>query len=372
MIEPSKHITVLVSNDLEFDQRVAKVCTTLLEQGYSISLVGVLKKQSRAFSRDYQIVRLRVFFSAGALFYVFLQIRLFFFLLFKRTDAILANDLDTLLPAFLISKLRGKILVYDSHEYFTEAEGLTGRRLVKAIWTRVEQYIFPKLQWVYTVNESIAEIYRKRYKVDVGVVRNVPFLKDCPPTIERPKDRSVKQIILQGAYLDPDRGGKEAVDAMSMVQHARLLIVGSGREMPEIRKRAGLLHDRVEILGKLPFSELRKHTANSDIGLSLDKPLHDNYRLSLPNKLFDYIHCGVPVIGSDLPELKRIIEQYKIGWLVKEITPSAIADAINHALSDEQYDEFVENCLKAREELCWEKEGQFIIELFRRAFSKYT
>jgi hypothetical protein len=103
-----RHITVLVSNDLEFDQRVRKVCATLNALDFEITLVGRLLTTSRNFERPYELRRFRLWFSKGALFYAHLNLRLFFYLLFKKTDIILANDLDTLLPAFLVARLRGK------------------------------------------------------------------------------------------------------------------------------------------------------------------------------------------------------------------------------------------------------------------------
>jgi hypothetical protein len=288
--QKNRHITVLVSNDLQHDQRVAKVCKTLLSLNYDIT-----------FERPYEIKRFRLWFAKGALFYAALNIRLFFYLLFKRTDVILANDLDTLLPAYLVSRLRNKRLVYDSHEYFTEAEGLTGRAFQKNAWLAIERMIFPKLKDVYTVNQSIADIYTEQYGVNVKVVRNIPELNPLENVKSReelglPIDKKV--LLLQGAYIDPDRGGVELVQAMQYVEDALLLIIGSGRDIDNIKTLIKDLNlsEKVRVYPKLPYDELRQYTANADLGLSLDKPLHLNYTLSLPNKLFDYIHAGTPVL----------------------------------------------------------------------------
>jgi len=126
-------VAVLVSNDLAYDQRVSKICDSLQHKNWEVELVGVLKPESISLQRNYSIKRLRVFFSKGPLFYVMLNVRMFFYLLFHKTDVIWANDLDVLLPAVFMKKLRGTKIIYDSHEYFTEAEGLTGRRRIKAI-----------------------------------------------------------------------------------------------------------------------------------------------------------------------------------------------------------------------------------------------
>ncbi|MBX7052002.1 MAG: glycosyltransferase [Flavobacteriales bacterium] len=366
-----RHITVLVSNDLQFDQRVAKVCDTLLSMNYDVLLVGRMMPGSQPFERPYPVRRFKLWFQKGALFYAVLNLRLFFFLLFRRTDVILANDLDTLLPAFLVSRIKNCELVYDSHEYFTEAEGLTGRSFQRNVWLAIERFIFPKLKYVYTVNESIASIYRDLYLVDVRVVRNIPKLQKNIVSKSRhelglPSHKKV--IILQGAYIDPDRGGEELVQAMQYLDDVMLLIIGSGRAMEVLK---GLmqklnLQDKIRIMGKMPFLELRQYTMAADLGLSLDKPLHLNYTLSLPNKLFDYIHSLTPVLVSDLPELRRIVSTYEVGMIATSHEPRKLADAIQHALHHSDYNQWKQNCLTAREELNWESEEQVLRSIYSK------
>jgi glycosyltransferase involved in cell wall biosynthesis len=368
-----KHITVLVSNDLEFDQRVAKVCATLESIGFDITLVGRRLPTSKEFSRSYEVKRFSLFFHRGMFFYAALNLRLFFYLFFKKTDVILANDLDTLLPAFLVSRWRKKQLVYDSHEYFTEAEGLTGRGFQKSVWLFIEKRIFPKLKNIITVNESIASIYSEKYRVSVNVVRNIPFLKDAPVKTFReelnlPTDKKI--ILLQGAFIDPDRGGKEALEAMQYMNDVLLLIIGSGREMPLLREMASTdtYREKVKILPKMPFEELRKYTMSCDLGLTLDKPLHLNYTLSLPNKLFDYIHCEIPVLGSNLPEIKNVIQTYNVGWLVDEVNAKAIAEAAIKALNDPSYSEKKSACKIAKEKLNWQREEEVLRKIYEPIF----
>lgn len=364
-----RHITVLVSNDLEFDQRVRKVCATLNALDFEITLVGRLLTTSRNFERPYELRRFRLRFSKGALFYAHLNLRLFFYLLFKKTDIILANDLDTLLPAFLVARLRGKELVYDSHEYFTEAEGLTGRKFQKAVWERIEGWIFPKLKSVYTVNESIANIYRSKYRVNVRVVRNIPEIKGFDAIQNRadirlPSDKFI--MILQGAYIDPDRGALEALQSLEFLDNVLLLIIGSGREMPRLKEMATqpIYRDKVMILDKMPFAELMQYTMNADLGLTLDKPIHLNYKYSLPNKLFDYIHAGIPVLASDLPELNRIITKYKVGFLIEKTTPEQIASKVKEVMNSQSLIDAKAACTLAKNELNWQHEEKVLKEIF--------
>lgn len=371
MTTGGKHITVLVSNDLQHDQRVAKVCDTLLGMGFRLTLVGRLLPESKPFQRDYEIRRFQLWFQRGALFYAALQVRLFFYLLFKRTDIIVANDLDTLLPAFLIAHMRGKELVYDSHEYFTEAEGLTNRPMPKRVWLAVESFVFPKLKYVFTVNETIANIYRGLYHVPVHVVRNIPRLQHAHSTTDRaalglPADKRI--ILLQGAFIDPDRGGMELAQSMQFVEGALLLIIGSGRDLENIRDEVKRLHlqEKVRFIGKLPYDELKAYTRAADVGVSLDKPLHLNYAYSLPNKLFDYIHAGVPVLVSDLPELRRLVDQYKLGKIAHQVTPQCIAEALNEMLASPDRAQWKANALLAREALNWQRESEVIVAVYEQ------
>ncbi len=359
----------MVSNDLQHDQRVRKVCDTLLELNYNVLLVGRKLASSEELNRPYPTKRLRLFFTKGALFYAALNVRFFFFLLFRKTDVILANDLDTLLPAFLISKLKRVDLVYDSHEYFTEAEGLTGRGFQKSVWLCIEKWIFPTLKKVYTVNESIASIYHKLYNVDVKIIRNIPVLNplvDVRSRSELGLPENKKIILLQGAFIDPDRGGVELIEAMSSLEDILLLIIGSGRDIDHLKSLVVKwnLEEKVKIYGKMPFDELRQYTLNVDLGLSLDKPLHLNYTLSLPNKLFDYIHAGIPVLVSDLPELRRIVVDFGVGMVVNTVEPQSLAIAIKTALHHQDYFLWRQNCILAREQLNWRNEEKVLREIY--------
>lgn len=355
-----KRITVLVSNDLTHDQRVKKTCASLMDQGHEPFLIGRKLKSSMNLERPYPTRRLSLGFSKGVLFYAALNIRLFFFLLFHKTDTIWANDLDTLLPAFLASKLRGKELIYDSHEYFTEAAGLSGRAFQKGVWQAVEGLIFPRLKNVITVNESIAKIYREKYGVDVKVLRNVPVKREKKGRKGRkemglPEDRFI--AILQGAYLDIDRGALEAVKAVEQLEGVLLLLIGSGADHKAASEyvKANNLEDKVMVFPKLPYEELCNYTACSDIGLSLDKGLYFNYLYSLPNKVFDYIHAGIPVLASNLPEVSNVVLGSGIGICIEEVNPEQIARGIELMRSCDLsiYHPALE---KAKEDFHWERE----------------
>lgn len=359
-----KRVIVSVTNDLATDQRVARSCSVLRNMGWEVMLVGRVLPNSLPINRDYRCVRFKLLFNRGALFYAVYNIRLFFFLLFTRCDLFFSNDLDTLLPNFMISKLKRKPLVYDSHEYFTEVPEIQGRPFVKKTWKWIEECCLSRLKSMITVNESIAKLFRDKYHIHVTVVRNVPAKIVHSKTVSKaelglPEDKKI--VILQGAGINVHRGAEEAVEAMKWVDNAILLIVGSGDVVPQLKKYVMVneLSNKVWFVGKVPADQLRKYTSVADIGLSLDKPLNINYEFSLPNKLFDYIQAGIAVLASDLVEVASIVKQYKVGEVLEEHKAQVIANHIQQMLSNtELLEKYKQNSKTTAEILCWDNEKE--------------
>ncbi|MBK9289788.1 MAG: glycosyltransferase [Flavobacteriales bacterium] len=138
-----------------------RTCTVLQELGYEVLLVGRMLPGSLPLERPYTTKRMRLLFRKGPAFYAEYNVRLFFLLLVVRASLFVSNDLDTLLPNYLVAKLRRKQLVYDTHEFFTEVPELVSRPRVRAVWLAIERWIFPKLENVMTVNRSIARAYAR-------------------------------------------------------------------------------------------------------------------------------------------------------------------------------------------------------------------
>lgn len=368
-----KRAIVSVINDLVTDRRVDKTCRVLVDLDFDVLLVGrVLPDSPPLLPRPYQMNRMRLIFRKGPLFYAEYNIRLFFLLLFRKAHLLFSNDLDTLLPNYLISRLRRIPLVYDSHEYFTGTPELVHRPLVRSIWKMIEKSILPRLGEMITVNESIADLFRQEYGIEVKVVRNIPPLY-TPAVIKSreeldlPVDRPV--ILLQGSGINIHRGAEEAVQAMAYIDHALLLIIGGGDVMPVLKKMSRELNltSKVKFLPRLPFEELFQYTSRCDLGLTLDKDNNLNYRYSLPNKLFDYIHAGLPVLATPLPEVKKIIEQYKVGEFVDQVTPENLARKILSLLQDrEKLKKYRENCFLAREQIHWGHEKLILLQILKK------
>ncbi|MFW5706528.1 MAG: glycosyltransferase, partial [Bacteroidota bacterium] len=170
-----KRACVSVTNDLATDQRVQKVCDFLTRLGFQVTMIGVKRPKSLPVKHlPFKTFRFKIVFQKGFLFYAEYNIKLFFYLLFSRCNLFVANDLDTLAPNFLASRLRFRNLVYDSHEFFLGSTEIENRPFVRRFWAAIERLIFPRLKHVITVNHSIADLYEKRYGNRPKVVRNLP------------------------------------------------------------------------------------------------------------------------------------------------------------------------------------------------------
>jgi glycosyltransferase involved in cell wall biosynthesis len=364
-----QHAIVSVINDLYTDQRVHKVCLFLQKQGYEVTLVGRLQRNSNPIDRPYRTIRMRLGVEKGPVFYAFFNLRLFFLLLFKRIDVLVANDLDTLLPNYLIATLRRKKLVYDSHEYFTEVPELVSRPKVQRVWERIEGFIFPKLNYIYTVNESIANRYHLKYGKNISVVRNISP-KWIPTDVKTKSEWGIPEnqfvLIFQGAGINIDRGAEEAVEAMHFLKGVVLLFVGDGDVIPALKKQVESLNltGKVLFFGKRPYHELLNFTLHADLGLTLDKDTNINYRFSLPNKVFDYMHTQTPILASNILEVRKIVENYDIGQIIESHDPKFLAETIDAIrLNPTQLETWKSNCIIASNAENWENETR-VLESF--------
>ena len=370
-----KTIYVFVSSDLVTDNRVAKTCEELHILGHRVILVGRRKKKSPEMTeRPYQTMRLKTYIEKGALFYASLNLRLFFLLLFRRVDGVYANDLDTLLPAYLISRIKKIPLIYDSHELFTEVPELIERPKIRSIWLRIEKSIFPKLTHIITVNKSIASIYEKIYGKDITVVRNVPKIYTSQNASRKalglPEDKFI--VIIQGSGLNIGRGIEEAVKAMIGLENVLLLIVGDGDAIPASKEivQKNKLENQVIYVSRVPYLSMMQYTEIADLGLSLDKPIGLNYAFSLPNKIFDYLHASTPILCTNLQEVARVVHTHQCGIVLPELSIENLRSEIQKlTLNKPELDIMKNNCLTAAQKENWEIEKIALISLIQRAFS---
>ncbi len=366
-----QRVYLTVINDLVTDQRVHRVAQTLHECGAHVKVIGRRFSGSQPVNdRDYATVRFRLIFNRNFLFYACFNIRLTFYLLFRKKGILSANDLDTLPACWIVSKIRRMPLVFDSHEYFTEVPELIDRRFVRNFWLLIERILLPGIRHAYTVSEPIAAEYHARYGTGFRVVRNFPRKEGPEPRRPDLLDCGPHRIIIYQGSLNPGRGLGTMILAMKYLGDFRFRIFGDGplrKKLENLVEENGL-HDRVMFMGRKPFPELRQYTRQASVAVSLEENLGKNYLYALPNKLFDYIQARVPVLVSDLPEMKRIVEKYDVGVVSGTRDPAALADIISEMMNnDEKRMIWKKNLRRASGELCWEAERDKLIEIYKEA-----
>lgn len=356
-------IICTVTNDLNYDQRMIRICSTLTEAGYDVTLVGFKRKKSKPLiDRPFRQKRIPIIAEQGKIMYAQYWLCLFFHLLFSRVDILCAIDLDTILPVYYVSKLRGKKRVYDAHEIFTDLREVITRPSVHKMWTWIANHTVPHFPVGYTIGEAYAEEFKKRYGVHYGVVRNATILK--PLQIPEKKEH---YILYQGA-VNVGRCFEQLIPAMQYVD-APLIVCGEGNFYTEAVAlvKQYRLEGKVIFKGYVPPDQLRDYTLSAWIGITLFEETSLSNRLSMANRFFDYMHCAVPQLCIKYPEYEKVNARFEIASLIEDVCPQSIAAALNKMLTDEDYYRRLQhNCVAAREVYCWQQETITLLKTYEQ------
>ncbi len=388
-----------------------RISESLAKADYDVWLVGRQMPDSQRFDNQYiKSHRFSLFFNKGKMFYVEYNVRLFFWLLTQRFDIIGGVDLDSILPCYFSAKIKNILrglfsseknkikVVYDAHELFSETPEVVRRPSVRRIWLAVERFIVAKVDAAYTVSQSVADEFERRYRRRFDLIRNLPVrelkIKDVIARNEAIKlnqndnydsdsqiidnqqikdssfiinHSSLNKIILYQGALNEGRGLETAVEAMQFIENAELWLIGEGDLSKILRghvERLGL-QNKVKFLGFIVPDELPFYTAKATIGLHISEDKGLSYRYSLANKFLDYIQAEVPQICTQFPEYQRLNEQYGVAVLIEKTDTQLLVKALNSLLNDADfYQQIKKNCQKAATVLCWEKEEERLIDLY--------
>lgn len=361
-----QRIICTVTNDLSYDQRMIRICSSLAGAGYEVWLVGRELPESVPLQAEpFRQKRLACFFRNGKLFYLEFNLRLLLFLLRQPFDLICAVDLDTLVSGFLAGQIKNKICIFDAHEHFAEVPEVVDRPFTRWVWNRVAQSLIPQLRYAYTVGPQLAQLFGEKYGIPFDTIRNLPVGKlehIAPPAPGQ------KAIILYQGRLNTGRGLEAAILAMHQVAGAELWLAGEGDLSQNLRRtvEAEELTGTVKFLGYLRPQVLQTVTLQAHIGLNLLENKGLSYYYSLANKAFDYVQAGVPSIQMDFPEYRRLQDQYRIFALLNSLAVSDLANLLNRLIEDREYWlSLHRNCLEARKTLRWENEEKKLIAFYR-------
>lgn len=371
-----KKIIFSVTNDLSYDQRMIRICTSLARSGYEVTLVGrKLSSSIPTEPKSFRQVRLNCLFSKGFLFYAEFNLRLFFFLLSKPAHLLCAIDLDTIIPTYFASRLKRIHRAYDAHELFCEMKEVVTRPSVFRFWKKVEQYFVPRFQHGYTVNNMIACEFKKMYEVKYIIIQNLPVYLPALPTSNQhltlPFADNTKKLVLYQGAVNEARCFESLIPAMKSID-ANLLVCGDGNFMIQAKQLS--LHHRlshkIHFTGLVPPQQLLHYTLNACVGVNIIENNGRNNLYSLSNRFFDYIQAALPQVCVDYPAYREINDQYHCALLISDTSPQAIASGINELLNDEAlYARFKTNCLHARQHLTWNNEEHKLIDFYHNIFA---
>ncbi len=387
-------IIFTVTNDLSYDRRMHRICGTLVADGYAATLVGrTLPHSIPLADKPFEQKRLRCFFKKGFAFYAEYNLRLFFFLLFAKYDAVCSIDLDTLPAGCFATLLRRKKRVFDAHEYFTEVPEVVGRPFVQSFWAMVARTCLPFYKHAYTVGPELAKIFEKKYGLRFGVVRNVASTPPPTPPLKRRgvhdadvaspllfrggvgggvEQGGARTLLYLGA-LNEGRGIETAMEAMQHLDNVQLWLAGEGDLSDKLRRLATELgvENKVTFLGYVQPAAIPLLVEQAWLGLNLFENKGLSYYYSLANKFFVYVQSGVPMLNMDFPEYRALNAQHEVAVLLEKLSPATVADAVKKLLEDKGlYARSQKNCLAAREEWTWEKEEKVLLEIWAGVFTK--
>jgi glycosyltransferase involved in cell wall biosynthesis len=376
------------------DYRVMREATALVEAGYEVSMVDIIDERERPAEEDIAGVHMKHVFMPS----LFISTRFKPWFLVKSavmivrgairvartsTDIYHAHDVKGLPACYIAARLHHKPLIFDSHEIPLDDPNITRWRRLSALAARILTRMLPRCTGVITASPLYArEIHNKfHYHPEITLVRNVPLYQEIPKSDRLRQhldlspnvrialyqgniqaNRSLDQLVYAAPFLDPD-----------------IVIVMMGRavestriQLEELIASKGVA-DRVKIIPAVPYAELLDWTTSADIGLTIFQPGYTrSIRYCLPNKLFEYLMAGLPVLSSQLDAIAELLETYDVGQVLPSLEPSDVGALINAMLADPAaLARMHSNALKAaRQEFNWENEKQKLFELYEAILTR--
>lgn len=349
----SRHAVMLVRNRYTHDSRVEKEARTLVDAGWRVTVVADaasdLSTRERRPGGEHVVRVARRGPRVPGLRFVVHELRLAGVLAGLRPDVLHAHDSNALVPVALAAWRLDVPFVYDAHDLWLgrprRERGRIAFGLQQAWYRAVQRVLVPRAAATLTVSPPIAEHLRRRYGLRrVVLVPNYPDPKDGRGRVGRRLhdlpggDRIApdRPIVLYLGGLMAGRGLETLVDAIALLDRPQLVLLGDGLMAGPLTARAaarGIGH-RVHLLPPVPPDEVVAVARSADVGVSPIPPSCDNYRMSLPNKLFQYLAAGIPVVASDFPQVREVVEGSGGGVVADPNSPRAMAQAIASVLDD--------------------------------------
>ncbi|EOG3621197.1 glycosyltransferase family 4 protein [Pseudomonas putida] len=287
-----------------------------------------------------------------------------------RPDIVHSHDVNTLPTCWLAARISRAQLVYDAHEISTSREGYSNFRNLVAL---VERNLMPRADGTITTTTARAKFFARAYGVSRPLVlQNRPRLQTTYKTNRIREQLGLEKdwpIVLYQGGVQQGRGLERLVRIAADVTHTYFVFIGSGRLDQNLRTLATQLQleERVHFIPTVSLAELPSYTASADIGVQPIENTCFNHYTTDSNKLFEYVQAGLPIVASDLPEIRKIMNEYDLGLLVKPGNDEALAAALNKITKDKiARDHHAARASQAAQVLNWEEQEIMLVKLYNR------
>lgn len=345
-----------------YDTRLKNLINSFSKYGYEFIVLGFEWEGKEIYDNEnIQIIKIQR--TPSIKFYLKFLYHLFIFLFKNKADFYFAEDVYSLGLMSIFSKIRRKKLFYNSRELYPFLAGLRERKIVQSILAFVEKLFIKFPDNVLTTGEMDSEFLMHHYHLsNVIVLRNLPSMINILEKIDLRKLLNIpddsKILLYQGVLID-GRGIKVAIKLLQDFEKFHFVILGEGREKENFIKFAHSIgvNERVHFMGAVKQEDLVPFTSAADLGLALIENISLSYYYALPGKLFEYIMAEIPVLCTDLPQMKNIVKKYNVGRYVDINNYEDIIKNVSEIFSNSEIiSTYKKNCVIAKKELNWENE----------------
>jgi glycosyltransferase involved in cell wall biosynthesis len=358
-----KKVIITFLGNINFDTRCKNLFDTFSANNYEVEFIGFdwLTNGFTETRGNISILKLKKGFFSLPFYFKFLwHIKLK--LLTSKASIIFAEDIYTLPFVVIFGKLKRSQIYYDSRELFGHLAGLKDKKFKQLFWKWIEKFFIKKVDYVIVTGPMDGEFLKKEYGINnLILLRNLPRYYKPEMNFNLRSYLQIKpekKIILYQGVLLKGRGIEKVFSVVMELPDFIFAIAGGGEFETHYQELAEQMNltDQVFFIGKFSQEELPKITAAADIGVALIENISTSYYYALPNKLFEYIMAEVPVIVSNLPQMKEVVEKYDVGFAVDIESKTALIKAIKKLTDPYLYESKKQNCHIASQELNWEKE----------------
>jgi glycosyltransferase involved in cell wall biosynthesis len=358
-----KKVLIIFLGNINFDTRCKNLFDTFSTNSFEVEFIG-FDWMTEGFTEtrgNISIVKLKKGFFSLPFYLKFIwHIKLKLFS--TGASIIFAEDIYTLPFVVIFGKLKRAKIYYDSRELFGHLAGLKDKKFKQLFWKWIEKFFINKVHYVIVTGQLDGEFLNKEYGINnLILLRNLP--RYYKPELNFNlraylQIKPEKKIILYQGVLLKGRGIEKVFSVLKELPDFIFAIAGGGEFETHYQKLADQMNltDQVFFIGKFSQEDLPKITASADIGVALVENISTSYYYALPNKLFEYIMAEIPVIVSNLPQMKEVVEKYDVGFAIDVENQIELITAIKKLTDPNLYESKKQNCHIASQELNWEKE----------------